>query len=78
MIDKQVAYSLMRKVKYGKLKSLLKSKIGLKHKMKPFSVQKQQFECTFMKTNFGFELYLKNVSIDSNHIINESGQFKSF
>ena len=78
LIDKQVAYTLIRKVKYGNLKYLLESKAGEKQKMKTFSIQDQEFECTFMKTNFGFEWFLTNLSNDSNHIINESGQFKSY
>jgi hypothetical protein len=76
LVSKQVAYALMRKIRFGDLKRYQKTEVGLVREIEPFFVLNQRFEGTFTMTNFGFEIYIANKTQGTTFVINESGQFK--
>lgn len=76
--NQQVAYALMRLIKWGKHKSLLKNPAGTQKKITPFEFNKQTFECTFMKTYMGFEIHGINKSHGSSFVIDHMGVFRFY
>ena len=76
--NQQVAYALMRLIKWGKHKALLKSPAGAQKNIEPFEFDKQTFECTFMKTYMGFEIYGNNISRGSAFAIDHMGDFRFY
>ena len=73
---KQVAYSLFRQTKLGKLKALLKENTGNTRDINVKFSDKDYLKATFYKTNFGFEYKIKVPQSDRVFIINETGVLK--
>lgn len=75
VVDKQVSYSLLRKVRFGELKPLLE-RDALFTQAITARLKDINYDCLFIKTNSGFEIKVLNTISNKEYIINELGFFK--
>lgn len=75
-LEKQVAYSLFRITRFGKLNHFLKNIDGFKQELQVTYKGSKTIKATFYKTHFGFEIIVKGLGNNKNFIINEDGFLK--
>lgn len=75
-IEKQMAYSLFRNTRFGKLKHLLENTDGFKQELRVIYKGTKTINATFYKTLFGFEIMVSGLNTNVNFIINEEGYLK--
>ncbi len=75
-ISRQITYELFRRFKFGDLVHFTDKKNYFTKKIPPFTVIDQTFEAIYYKTAHGFDLVVKNTSLNKSYIIDEGGHIR--